>query len=233
MSLAATIQIDGLNAVTVPNVPPLFLGVPAITIVPFAAIQHVGGMNWDISVGQLIVVIVPGPNNTTVFASVTLTGVNGNPLTFTFNPGGQAGGNGVSVTFSSGNFDPIKPAIDSASLDGTYSRPAVPLAVGPTLVARTNGQMFGVIGPLAVPVNGAFAGAIGPIADVNLLGVSNVSGLFSFTFAANQMAGDTVNLPNSATVESAMPEPGAGWLIAAGFAVLAWRSRKMTHKEGV
>ncbi len=228
-------MIDGLPPVFAPNL-------AGQTVLPFAAIRHVGGDNWDISAGRVIVDIVPGPivngAATTMSATVTLTGTATAPLDFTYDPVGGNGVNNVTINFGTApgpgmpGFAPILVPMDAASLDGSII-PAPGstgvLGIPVTLRASAFGAgQFCILGPFNNPPP-AFAGACGPLAD-RAPPVVNVSGILNFAFGGpGELAGDTVRFPNSAVVQSfcegtgcdaapPVPEPSAWATMMVGLA---------------
>jgi hypothetical protein len=244
---AVTIQFDALPPVFAPNV-------AGVTILPIAAAANVGGNDWDISAADLILTVVPGPlvagMATSMSATLTLTGVNGNPFVITYDPVGGNGNDNVTISFGSApglamaGFAPIvAPVADNAALDGTIIGPGNLFpASGVKLNAFAVGAgQFGIIAPpYPVPPNvsngntpGAFAASIGPIPEPTPP-VTNISGTLSFRFGGTATGEvplvSAVQFPNSATVESEggqtiTPEPGTWWLLVIGFAALVGYTR--------
>jgi hypothetical protein len=194
-----------------------------VMILNFAAQNNPNGLAWDTTAGTLRLDLTAGPVDqfgqpTTSIATLTLTGVNGNPFEIIYDPVGGVGSN-VSIALNSARlpggvlgFPPIpRPASESAHLNGvTVSNVNFNRGNGVKLNAMAFGTgPIGSIGPF--DMKGNFNGDVGPILD-NGLRVTRLAGRLSFDFAGMK-AGDKVSFANTVVVRAEIPvvfvpEPG-------------------------
>jgi hypothetical protein len=199
------------------------------------AAHHLAGTNWDISAGKLVLVLVPGPNpGSFLSASLTLTGADDtHPLMITYDGNTPGSSNSVFINFSASGFDVVNhPVPQTASLDGNIVT-ANPLAIGVELVGKANGLAVTDVKPANRKGPGAFAGVDSHNTPYN--DVSSISGVFTFTWdQANNVAGNHVDLPNSANVtvygNGSAPEPSTLVVALVGLvAALAGKGRSYFH----